>query len=122
MASMMEAPHSFPGIISRGAIQQRMEKWAESGWARFDKIDKLEELEKDLTPTLEDRAGDKQHLDLVRETCRSSIAEFVKNWLIQRAQWTNTFSAIVVSFLDEQPFSAGQPPEYKGKPTIQIDR
>ncbi|MGA3182425.1 MAG: hypothetical protein ABSF38_19020 [Verrucomicrobiota bacterium] len=99
----------------------KMEKHAESGWARFDKNQKLDELERQMTGMLVHRAEDKNHLDLVRESCRMSVAEFVKAWLIQRAQWTNTFSAIVVSFPDEQTFQPGQPPAtHHERPTIQI--
>ena len=76
-----------------------MEKKAESGWARFDKQQQLDQLEKEMSGMLERRAKDAPHMNLVREQCRQSVADFVKNWLIQRAQWTNNFEAIVVVFL-----------------------
>ncbi len=109
---------SLPPAIDTSA----MEKRAESGWGRFDKDQQLDQLEKDMTGMLNRRARDGNHLNLVREQCRQSVAEFVKNWLIQRAQWTNTFDAIVVVFPDEPQFSKdGSPPDLKIKPTIQID-
>ena len=98
-----------------------MEKWAESGWARFDKNERLDELEKDMTGMLDRRAKDAKHLNIVREQCRQSVGEFVKNWLIQKAQWTNNFSSIVVVFPDEQSFATDQAlSEFNGRPTIQI--
>ena len=110
---------SLPPAIDTSA----MEKRAESGWARFDKDQQLDQLEKDMTGMLNRRATNKAHLDLVREQCRGSVAEFVKNWLIQRAQWTNTFDAIVVLFPDEQSITNDQSlMNYDGKPTIQLQR
>ncbi len=100
-----------------------MEKHVDSGWARFDSQAQLDQLEKDMSGMLNRRAQNKAHLDLVREQCRGSVADFVKSWLIQRAQWTNTFDAIVVIFPDEQSITndAGLM-NYEGKPTIQIQR
>ena len=37
----------------------------------------LEELERSLTPTLAQFAADRRHMDLVRESCRRTVAEFV---------------------------------------------
>jgi hypothetical protein len=79
-----------------------MEKRAESGWARFDKNDKLDDLERSLTTLLKQRAMDAAHLRLAREACRQSVAEFVKRWLLREEHWrTDRFSAIVVVFPDE---------------------
>jgi hypothetical protein len=100
---------------------QEMEKSAESGWARFDKDAKLDELEKSLTPELEMRAMDPRHMDLVREKCRSSVADFVRNWLITRAQWPNRFDAIVVVFPDEHEFGSDKELQnFRGKPSLEI--
>ena len=47
--------------------------------------------------------------------------DFVKNWLIERAQWTNTFDAIVVVFPDEQSITNDQAlMDVKSKPTIHL--
>jgi hypothetical protein len=110
-------PSLPPAIDTTG-----MEKRAESGWARFDKDQELDQLEKDMTGMLERRAKDAPHMDIVREQCRQSVAEFVKNWLIQRAQWTNNFDAIVVVFPDEQSITNDQSLlDVKGKPAIHIE-
>lgn len=80
----------------------RMEKKSESGWLRFNKEANLAELEKSLTPTLERRAGSPGKIKQVREACRKSVAEFVKNWLLKEQQWNQDgFAAIVVVFADE---------------------
>lgn len=92
----------------------RMEKRAESGWARFDRLEVLENLEKDLTPMLVRRASQPEHLELARETARRSVADFVKNWLLREEHWRNDrFSAIVVTF-PEDP----QPPAAQLQPTV----
>lgn len=87
----------------------RMEKRAESGWARFDKAEQLDELERSLTRSLEDRAMDPAHLRAVRESCRKSVAEFVKNWLLHEDHWRkDRFSSVVVLFPDEASFPSPQ--------------
>jgi hypothetical protein len=108
---------TLPPAINTGL----MEKRAASGWARFDKNERLDELERDMTGLLVQRAQSPAHLNLVREQCRKSVGEFVKNWLIQKAQWTNNFDAIVVVFPDEQSFVSDQAlSEFKGSPVITI--
>ncbi len=90
-------PSLPPAIDTAG-----MEKRAESGWARFDKNEKLDELEKSLTASLEKRAMDPGHMQLAREACRQSVAEFVKKWLMKEEYWSkDRFSAIIVVFPDE---------------------
>jgi hypothetical protein len=110
---------SLPPAIHTGL----MEKQAQSGWARFDKQDKLDELERGLTTALAQRAMDPDHLQLVREACRKSVAEFVKRWLMREEQWTTArFSAIIVVFPDEVTALTDQDllqvPEV---PTIKLD-
>jgi hypothetical protein len=100
-----------------------MEKRAESGWARFDKDQVLADLEKHLTTDFSLRASDKDHLNLVREQCRSSVADFVRKWLISRSQWQNKFDAIIVVFPDEHAFASDQELEkYHAAPAIEIPR
>jgi hypothetical protein len=87
----------------------QMERRAESGWARFDKNDQLDALEKSMTPTLDQRAGDATHRQLVREACRQSVAGFVRKWLLREGQWRDDrFTAIVVVFPDEAAISSDE--------------
>ncbi len=79
-----------------------MEKKSESGWLRFNAEQNLAELERSLTPFLENRARSPGKINKVREACRKSVAEFVKNWLIKEQQWRKDgLAAIVVVFADE---------------------
>ena len=81
---------------------ERMDKKSESGWLRFNKEENLAALEKTLTPTLERRAGSPGRVKQVREACRKSVAEFVKDWLLKEQQWKQDgLAAIVVIFADE---------------------
>jgi len=100
-----------------------MEKHAESGWARFDKNDKLEELEQSLTGLLEQRAMDTNHLQLAREACRQSVAEFVKRWLLREEHWrSDRFNAIVVVFPDEVSVASDKELlQLPDKPTLKLD-
>lgn len=97
----------------------RMEKSTTSGWGRFNKGENLAELERGLTPMLEERAADPRHLRLVREECRKSVAEYVRNWLVREDHWgRDRFTAVVVVFEDELP-PGGQGPldvESGGRP------
>ena len=80
-----------------------MEKRSESGWLRFNEDEQMESLERSLTPTLEDRAGDADHLELVRDRCRRRVAEFVQSWLLLEDQWgPERFTHVEVIFGDEE--------------------
>lgn len=81
----------------------RMEKRSDRGWARFNADEQMAQLEKDITATLATYAGDKRHLDMVREDCRKTVAEFVRDWLLREQQWRDDrFNSIKVIFPDEQ--------------------
>ena len=81
---------------------ERMEKKTESGWLRFNKEQNLASLEKTLSSTLERRAGSPGRMKQVREPCRKSVAEFVKNWLLKEPPASRDgLTAIIVVFADE---------------------
>lgn len=101
----------------------RMEKKAASGWASFDKNTMLEDLEKSITQHLSKRAGNPKHVDLVREQCRRSVAEFVQKWLVKNLQWPEKLKAVVVVFPDEKEFSTGGALSgYSAQPIIQYKK
>jgi len=98
---LVRAPRLRPTLPP--AIQtDRMEKRGERGWLRFDLERQMEDLERSITPTLVARAGDPSSVDVVRETCRRRVAEFVRDWLLREDQWReNRFTAVTVTFEDE---------------------
>jgi hypothetical protein len=67
----------LPPAIHTDEIQET----ATRGWARSSPLDLLEELRRDLTPVLSEYANDPRRLELVRDTCRQSVAEFIRRWL-----------------------------------------
>jgi hypothetical protein len=80
----------------------RMEKRSESGWLRFNEDEEMETLERSLTPSLTARAGNADHLELVRERCRVRVADFVRSWLLLEDQWgPGRFTHVEVVFADE---------------------
>jgi hypothetical protein len=82
----------------------RMDKQTDAGWLRFNAQANLDALEKSVTPRLAGRAADPQHIALVRETARQSVAEFVRHWLLTQNQWQEgRFEAVTVEFADEPP-------------------
>ena len=101
----------------------RMEKRAASGWASFDKDAMLDDLEKDITRHLSQRAANTKHIDLVREQCRRSVAEFVQKWLVKKLQWPEKFNAIVVVFPDEKEFANdGELSGFVAEPAVRFQK
>ena len=58
-----------------------METQTNSGWARFDKHQNLEQLERRLSPGLAERAEGYKGLAL--ESARRSVGDFVRTWLMK---------------------------------------
>jgi len=101
----------------------QMQKRTENGWARFNQNENLAELERSITATLNQRAADNDHIHMVREDCRKSVARFVKIWLIKEDQWlTNGIAAIVVVFPDEASIESDEQLErLAGEPAIKLE-
>ena len=79
-----------------------MQRLEQRGWCRWSPTDLMAEVERQITPTLIAYAHDPRRLNLVRDTCRKSVAEFVKLWLQREGQWGGTgFTQIQVKFAEE---------------------
>ena len=116
------APSIRPSLPTAIHTDQ-MQKSTASGWARFNKADNLAELEKSITPDLDERAGDPKHMKLVREACRQSVGDFVKKWLMKEDFWrSDRFTSIVVVFPDECGVISDQELEqFHYEPTVKLD-
>jgi hypothetical protein len=80
----------------------KMETYAESGWARFDKAEILAELEKGMTPLLNSRASEQKLMNDARMQARDVVARFVRSWLLGSNQWQkDAFTSITVIFEGE---------------------
>jgi hypothetical protein len=89
---------SLPPAIHTDEIQESTAR----GWARGSPADLLEELRRNLTPVLIQYANDHRRLELVRDACRQSVAEFVRRWLETEGRWgPGKFTAISVKFASE---------------------
>ena len=114
-ACIVHAPPIRP-TLPPAIHTDRMEKRSESGWLRFNEDEEMETLMSSLTPTLADRAKDADHLELVRERCRSRVGEFVRSWLLLEDQWGDgRFTHVEVIFRDE----AGKEPTLPAPLVIQ---
>jgi len=101
---------SLPPAIHTNEIQET----AARGWARSSPVDLLEELRRDLTPVLSKYANDHRRLELVRDKCRESVAEFIRRWLENEGRWRQgKFTAISVKFATESVVPAS--------PTLHLD-
>ncbi len=99
-------PSLPPAIRTEG-----LEKKSEAGWLRFNAAENLAALEKELTSTLEKRAGNPAHLNLVREKARESLAQFAQKWLMPEQQAAAPLRSITVIFPDEtEPEVLKRPP------------
>ncbi|HEX4086643.1 MAG TPA: hypothetical protein VHY22_17150 [Chthoniobacteraceae bacterium] len=97
----------------------RMEKSTSEGWLRFNGQENLDALERDITEELTRRADDRAHRDYVREACRQSIADLVRNWMLKEDNWRkDRFQQIIVLFPDEAPNSLNK---IQVPPTVTLD-
>jgi hypothetical protein len=88
-----------------------MEKRTDRGWLRFGADEQMDALERTITPSLELRAANPEHLGFVRETCRRRVAEFVRAWLLGEDHWReDRFSSVTVTFADEETGFEVAPP------------
>jgi hypothetical protein len=66
-----------------------------------------------IDPVLSQYANDHRRLELVRDTCRQSVAEFIRRWLENEDHWKpGKFTAINVKFATE--------PVVPSSPTVQL--
>ena len=79
----------------------KLEKLAVRGWCRGSPDELMEQMQREITPTLIQHAGEAKHLDLVRPQCRQSVAEFVRLWLEREGQWGRHYNEIEVRFPGE---------------------
>lgn len=114
---------SFHPSLPTAFHTDKMQKSTESGWARFNKSDNLAELEKSITPQLDERASDPKHMKLVREACRQSVGDFVRKWLMKEDFWRDDrFSSIVVAFSDEANVNSDEELEQLHyEPTVKLN-
>ncbi len=80
-----------------------LQKYSVNGWARFNRAENLETLERSMTPALQARAP--AYLDLAREAGRKTIAEFVTTWLVKERDWKRDPLYKVVVLYDDEPAS-----------------
>ncbi|HWF17789.1 MAG TPA: hypothetical protein VG754_00895 [Verrucomicrobiae bacterium] len=103
---VVHAPRIHP-TLPVAIDTSRMEKKSNVGWGRFNAGDQMDQLEKDLTPTLSLYAADARHIALVREECRKTVAQFIRDWLLKEQQWRDDrFTAVKVVFPDEATTNA----------------
>ena len=105
-AVLVHAPQiraSLPPAIHTDQMQFRSER----GWARMSPGPLMENLHRDITPTLCRYAADPHRVSFVRESARISVGEFVRMWLEREDRWNRkAFTAVHVRFPDEATLPA----------------
>ena len=84
-----------------------LERFTTSGWARFDKQDNLQALERTVTPAL--AALSRNHLALAMQTGRPVVEKWVRDWLLKYERDGESYKVIIV-FAGEQPPAASRAP------------
>jgi len=98
---IVQAPEFHPSLPP-AIHSDKLEKLAVRGWARGSVTGLMEQLQREITPSLVNYASDPRHLELVRNQCRQSVAEFVHLWLEREGQWGRLgFTEIQVVFPKE---------------------
>lgn len=112
-----EWPIKFKGttaIVEAGEIKpslpvafdtKTMEKQTQSGWARFDKHDNMDNLERELSPVFEKRSHGYKSIAL--ESARKSVSDFVRTWLIKEKQWQPGSPYLVQVVFPGEPVPGG---------------
>lgn len=114
----VKAPSLKPSLPT--AIHtDRMLKKIDSGWASYfvDSRKLMDDLEKTITPSLDERAKEPEHLNKVREEARLVVARFVRAWLMRENQWRDEkLTSVTVRFEDDPSSDANL------QPTITINQ
>jgi hypothetical protein len=102
-----EVKPSLPAAIDT----TRMEKYTQSGWARFNKSDNLEALQRSITPQLQTRANVPEIRQLAIDAGRNTVREFVTTWLLKEQGWKRDPAfKVIVLFPGEQQERSGLNP------------
>ena len=102
-----EVRPSLPAAIDTS----KMEKYTQSGWARFNKNENLELLERSITPQLEARSQVPAIRQLAIDAGRQTVREFVTTWLLKEQGWKQGGeNKVIVLFPGEQLPRAGANP------------
>jgi len=86
----------------------RMEKYTQSGWARFNKDENLEMLERSITPELQTRANIPAIRQLAVDAGRATVREFVTTWLLKEQGWNRDADSKVIVLFPAEPESAAR--------------
>lgn len=80
-----------------------LQHYTKEGWARFDRQENLVELLRGMSGELEKRAESPAYRQLAKEAGRKTVAEFVREWLLQSKNASDVSKAkVVVLFPGEE--------------------
>lgn len=99
-----EVKPSLPAAIDTA----RTEKYTQSGWARFNKDENLQMLERSITPELQTRAHAPAIRQLAINAGRQTVREFVTTWLLKEQGWTRDAQHKVLVLFPGEAQAAGR--------------
>ncbi len=78
-------------------------EWTESGWGRFDKWDQLAALRREVSPFLAKQAGSPGCREVARGQARTTVEEFVADWLLKSRGWPDHAERFVKVYFADEP-------------------
>lgn len=95
---------TLPAAFDTATVQ----KYTESGWARFDKNENLADLERTITGQLQSRAASPQYDQIVKDAARVTVKAFVTTWLLRQREWGKEPEYRVVVLFPGETMSTNQ--------------
>lgn len=87
---------------------RKMEKYASGTWSLLTGTEALDKTEREVTDRLAIKAQTPMYLDMQRGAARQTLAEFVKQWLLEQEKWQDAKGLrLRVLFADEPIRSLG---------------
>lgn len=78
-------------------------EWTHSGWGRFDKWNQLQDLRRETSSYLEKNATSPGYLEVARGNARTTVEEFVADWLLRSKGWPAHSERFVKVYFADEP-------------------
>ena len=94
--------HNVPAIHTDGMVKKVESDWRTIFKPGHDEQKRLNEFEKTLTPRMWVNAGSPKYIKIVREDCRKTVGEFVRDWILKDERYKDyDIETLKIVFPDE---------------------
>jgi hypothetical protein len=81
----------------------KLERYAEGRWSFLSGSAELDALQRTITQTLASKALSPSYMQFQQESARSTVTEFVRQWLLTQARWKDAKGYTVRVFFANEP-------------------